>query len=957
MYRGSLCSNWYYSYGYVLMLASSLYLRDCLVLFLVLISLEINAQELPPIVLFTSEEYGAENQNWAISQAQNKFIFVANNKGLLEFNGATWQLYPSPNESIIRSVHVIGERIYTGCYMNFGYWQRNETGVLEYTSLSQNLKLKLIEDEQFWSIVSVDGFVLFQSLNRIYIYDIKNNSYKIIDSSHTITKIFKVKGSIYYQNFEEGVFIIENGTSKIVCNDAIVKNNVIVNIFRADGALLIETQEKGFFIWKDGQLSNWNHSSADLVSKLSVYSSIQLENGNFILGTISDGMVYLNVSGDLLYKINQTKGLGNNTVLSLFEDKDNNIWLGLDNGINTINMKSPFSIYNDDAGKLGTVYASIVHKNRLYLGTNQGLFSKTLYSNNEFEFIQGTKGQVWYLVVEEDTLFCGHNVGTFIIEGETAELILNIPGTWNIKPYFNRVDILLQGNYNGINVLQKQNGNWIFRNKLEGFDISSKYFELQSKTKLFVSHEYKGVFELDINEELTKVISVKKDPNMDKGFNSSLTTYNGQILYSYEKGIFAYNQQKQEFQKDSLISNIFEPNQYTSGKLIPDALHNKLWGFSDKNLSYISPGKLSNIPNISLIPFPQSLRKEMVGYETISYLEDNKYLLGTSTGYVIMDLDKLSTKAYSININTITNYTIDGRPFLIDKSSYSNFKNNKNNVEFTYSVAEFDIYLDAEYQYQLEGYYDQWSDWSNTPMVLFKNLPYGNYVFNVRTKVGNTITTNVAKYDFSIEKPWYLSNMMISIYIISFMLVSFLTHNLYKNYYKKQKEKLLQKNKRDLELKQLENEQQLMHVENEKLQQDIDNKNRELAISTMSLIKKNEFLNTIKEELKNTYDAKALKPIIKFIDKNLNTTDDWKFFQEAFNNADKDFLKKVKSRHPSLTPNDLKICAYLRLNLSSKEIAPLLNISLKSVEVKRYRLRKKMDLPHDYSLTNYILEI
>jgi len=116
-------------------------------------------------------------------------------------------------------------------------------------------------------------------------------------------------------------------------------------------------------------------------------------------------------------------------------------------------------------------------------------------------------------------------------------------------------------------------------------------------------------------------------------------------------------------------------------------------------------------------------------------------------------------------------------------------------------------------------------------------------------------------------------------------------------------------------------------------------------------------LNSIKSELKEKNDTINLKPVIKIIDKNLNNTDDWKFFQEAFNNADKDFLKKIKSKHPDLTPNDLRLCAYLRLNLSSKEIAPLLNISPRSVEVKRYRLRKKMNLDHDYSLTNYILEI
>ncbi|WNH08675.1 helix-turn-helix transcriptional regulator [Thalassobellus suaedae] len=163
---------------------------------------------------------------------------------------------------------------------------------------------------------------------------------------------------------------------------------------------------------------------------------------------------------------------------------------------------------------------------------------------------------------------------------------------------------------------------------------------------------------------------------------------------------------------------------------------------------------------------------------------------------------------------------------------------------------------------------------------------------------------------------------------------------------------------RDLELKELENKQQLMRFNNDNLRQDIENKNRELGISTMSLIKKNEFLNSIKKELKNADDTKnAIKHVIKIIDKNLNNTDDWHLFEEAFNNADKDFLKIIKAEHPSLTSNDLRLCAYLRLNLSSKEIAPLLNISSRSVEVKRYRLRKKMNLPHESSLTDYILEI
>ncbi|MBT8313046.1 MAG: two component regulator three y domain-containing protein, partial [Maribacter sp.] len=113
----------------------------------------------------------------------------------------------------------------------------------------------------------------------------------------------------------------------------------------------------------------------------------------------------------------------------------------------------------------------------------------------------------------------------------------------------------------------------------------------------------------------------------------------------------------------------------------------------------------------------------------------------------------------------------------------------------------------------------------------------------------------------------------------------------------------------------------------------------------------------IKEQLKQVNSSPKIKTVIKTINRNINNSDDWKFFEEAFNNADKDFLKNIRIQHPDLTPNDLRLCAYLRLNLSSKEIAPLLNISVRSVEVKRYRLRKKMALPHENSLVEYILNL
>jgi DNA-binding CsgD family transcriptional regulator len=166
----------------------------------------------------------------------------------------------------------------------------------------------------------------------------------------------------------------------------------------------------------------------------------------------------------------------------------------------------------------------------------------------------------------------------------------------------------------------------------------------------------------------------------------------------------------------------------------------------------------------------------------------------------------------------------------------------------------------------------------------------------------------------------------------------------------------MERNRKKLEIKQLESQQEIITLQNQKLESDMASKNRELAASTMNLIKKNEFLNELKKKLTSANSEDDIQKVISVINKNIAEKDNWKLFKEAFDNADKDFLQSVKEAHPNLTSNDLKLCAYLRLNLSSKEIAPLLNISVRSVEIKRYRLRKKIDLDHDQGLVAYILQ-
>lgn len=927
-----------------------------LVCFLLHTNLSI-AQELPPIKNFSPQEYGGENQNWMLSQSSNKFVYAANNAGLLEYNGENWQLYKSPNGSIIRSVNCINDKVFVGLYMDFGFYQKDGKGILQYHSLKPALGRNLKEDEQIWNIVAYQEWILFQSFNSIYFYNIKANSFKVLSSKKNITKLFKVDDKIFFHVTDEGIYSLENGQKKLIVEHNTFKNDLVIAVYEYQNRLLFLTRNHGIYEITGNEVKETALLQKEL-SKLTVYSSMQLNDETVLLGTIASGLIHVNLEGDVLNRIDQERGLHNNTVLAVFEDQDQNVWLGLDNGIDCINLKSPVTIYYDDKGILGTVYTSQIFENNIYLGTNHGVFYRPMDSNTDFKFIKGTNGQVLCLEVFNNTLLCGHDLGTFeIINGE-AKKISAIGGAWQIKDIPNtNHKLLIQGNYSGLYVLEQSNSHYKVRNKIEGFDISARFFEFSDPNKIWVNHEYKGVYKLDIGKGYYQVKNVSTSNELSSSKSSSLAKFGGQVLYASHAGIYKYNKTTDDFEKDSALSELFLKDAYVSGKLVP-IKNEKLWFFTAHNINYFYPNSVDNQLELRSIAIPFNLRKTMVSYENVFPLNDDQFLLGTTNGYLQLNLSKVNSQKNQVRINSVQlgkkNKELVPLSIHPDKREAFNYK--ENNLQLSFSVSDYDKFMSPRYQYQLLPGYEDWSELSDKNTVFFENLPHGDYTFNVRAIVSNTITDN-ATYTFKIHKPWYISNWALGAYFSMFFAILFFIDFKSKKKYKKQKADLIKQNAKQVELINLENEQKLMALNNQQLRKDIESKNNELAIATMSMIKKNELLSSLKKELLDINKSSELKSVIKNIDKNINNTKDWDFFQEAFNNADKDFLKKIHAKHPNLTPNDLKFCAYLRLNLTSKEIAPLLNISVRSVEIKRYRLRKKMELPHEKSLVEYILEV
>ena len=916
-------------------------------------SLSIYTQSFPPIQSYTPQEYNSANQNWMISESIDNEILFANSETLLLFNGTSWNNYPSPNGSVIRSVKYVDNKTYIGTHSDFGYYEKFIDGTLTYTSLVDELDLNIEEDEEFWNIMTLDNWIIFQSISRLIFIDKNNSDVKYLKFKGIINHSFSINRQIYVA-LDTGLYKLVNGQPELIIGSNQIPSTLIVNLFNSSKGLLILTADNGFYLLNSsGDVSKVSSSLDVIQNNLSIFSAIQLSDLSFAIGTVGQGLFLLDSDLKTYKIINKSKGLANNTILSLYEDSNSNIWLGLDNGITVINNNSPFSVYNDNNGVLGTVYATKLYNDILYIGTNQGLFYKKYNSNDSFKFIENTNGQVWSLIEIDGTLFCGHNNGTYIVKDANVVKIRDTSGSWTFRKLSNDSSDILEGSYYGLKVLSKQNNSWVVKNNVSGFDISSRFFEISNNGKIIVSHGYNGVYKLSVSSDFKNIIDYELDSIAVKGGNTSLSKFDNNIYYNYEKGMLKYNSLTNNFSKDTLLSNLSSKNLLYG--IIRNDFDGKLWLFSENNIHYVYRDLVTGKKKVSSIV--SSLEQRRTVFENISKIDKSKYLLGTNNGYISLDLDNYKLSPPEVNINKIEAFKLSQDPVAVSKNEFVQLEYNSNNLRFYANVSNYQKFQPITFEYFLDGYISKWVSISEVPFIEFNNLKPGDYEFKIRAKIGNLYSSNSDSFLFTVERPWYFSNFMIANYFLVFLIIFFLFNKSYEKYYRDKEQKIIRINQNKLELVEVERKQALMAVENNKLQNDIESKNRELAISTMSMIKKNQFLSKIKSDLKKSESGDKIFSVIKMIDRNLNNKDDWKFFEEAFNNADKDFLKKVKSSHPSLTNNDLRLCAYLRLNLSSKDIAPLLNISLSSVEIKRYRLRKKMQLTHNEGLTDHLLSL
>jgi hypothetical protein len=923
----------------------------------------------------------AGTQNWDVVQHENNWMYFANNTGLVEFDGNRWTLYPISNHTNVRALYCDEEsdRIYAGAFNEFGYYERNRNGILIYHSLSETIDGEKNDFNEIWKIQKAGNEVFFQGGKEIFRYKDRRltryNFQNRIDCSGVVHDMYLISIE------REGVFMKSGELFIPLPKSEILQHKKLCAILPFnENSILFVTDFHGLFVF-DGTRTNAYKTDIDrFLSENQVFCA-DIKNDNLAVGTVRNGLVVKNLKENTTIFSNTHTGLQNNTVLSVKYDFQDNLWLGLDRGIDYVQINSPVYDLFGNSQMYGSGYTSLIKDGQLYLGTNQGLYVTDYPVRNtpyalDVQLVPNMQGQVWCLHEIDGQLFCGTDHGAFIIKNGRAESIGNIPGTWSFYELKKHPGCILGSSYHGFFILKKTQGRWALSHFVKGFDDSGAGFEEDEEGNIWFAHWMKGISKLTFNASLDSVSPEAFDTS--KGFytnrNNTLYKMDDRLIFSSDGGFFEYDKATDRMKHAEDIEAIF--GYFPSAVGLDRTANGDVWMTTPWSVE-LAIHESDGSYQFDRTSFATLINKLIPGFRHFNFVSDRNVIINTENGFAWIDTSKRNSGHGQTKVGIRDVYLTGEKDSLIgsylsDRTFIPEFRYKENSIRFEFVAPEYRDDVPVNYSCFLENYDSDWSAFTPTNVKEYTKLPSGTYTFKVRAESALDSETGEATYQFIILPPWYQSWPALVFYFILLLLglcllVIFIDKRSEKGALemKERKEKEMQEQEERFKADSREKEKEIVSLKNQKLQYELRHKSQELASSTMNLIRKNEILLEISQHLDKMANeirsskepANILKRLLTMQDdikKNIERDDNWKKFEANFDMVYENYLKRLGEQFSALTVSDKKLCAYLKMGLCSKDIAPLMNMSFRSVEMNRYRLRKKLNLSRDINLTEYL---
>jgi len=776
------------------------------IFFLFIISFSVFAQWLeksgsPFITNYTPRMYEAHPQNWDIQQDQRGILYFSNTSGILEFDGANWDLTELPQKKSCRGMIIDSSgRIYVASSGEIGYIKPDKEGKITYRSLNHLIS---DEDKPFYDIFDlfiIKDTLYFRTREKIFAYHSDTViRYSIGDKSESIeiTSSFTYNQDPYFYVEEKGLFRLKAGVFNKILDNSILHNRAISSTLRLNNTTYLLNVENSLYTLhfnysdrKDIKVQPFETSNDRFFKENDIYQGMLKYEDYILIGTSLGGIAVMDTQGNILKIINEKDNLEIGSIKKLYKDKQNNVWVAGSNGIANIELASPITYWDKTHGIQGYVNDIIRHQGKLYLATGNGI---NYLEEGEIKYIDKLKNQAWafhlYKSNYGNKLLLGSNDGLFEISGTRLKPIWSEKSVFDIYSPPGYPDRFFLGLSDGLYSLRIDGGEWITEGRIQGIKYNVRSIISDKSGNLWASTFRNGVYKIELSEnQVTRPENINhydESSGFESLRNILIYKHKESLVFATEKGLYKYDDDADRFEPDDSFGRFF-----TSGKqgvfaftkdskdrLWISGLNNKEneigYGYLTENGDYewnFTPFR--RIPNMTVLDI---------------YVEDDEAWIGGTEGLYrykpnsVFKPGKFSTQIRKVTINddsTLfhgTYYNCKDEERRTDQSQPQSlipeldYKNNT--LRFNYSSTDYSYNEKTLFKYCLEGFNAEWSEWTPLTRTRYTNLKAGTYTFKVKSKNIYGQESKLATYKFKILKPWYAHPIAYVIYSILLLLI------------------------------------------------------------------------------------------------------------------------------------------------------------------------------------------
>ena len=728
----------------------------------------LHSQGIPLLQNFKPKDYAAGTQNWALLQDSSGLIYVANNVGILEYDGVNWRTIQTANKSVARSLALApDERIYVGAKGEVGYLTAPQSGGRHYVSLTSELPESYRDFQDVrQTFVTPDG-VFF--ISRQYVLQWQQQQFRIWTTDSAFLKAFWVQQRLLIRDQQQGLLEWQNQGFVPLAKGDFFRDKAVFFLEAFDEqTLLIGTRDHGFFLWRDGQISPWSTAVDQQLQQAQIYSGLTLQNGHFAIGTVLGGLFILDRDGRLVDRITKASGLHDQNVRAMAQDHQAGLWLALDHGLARIALGSALSVFNSARGLEGNVFAVHRHQQHLYAGTSLGLFRLEQADNLDayFRRVEPIRQQSWDFLSFDSQLLAATNGGVYRLEPTGPELIRRSELASKVlvrsKVTPERVYIGLQ---NGLATMRWDANQWIDEGVVPGISGNLNSIIETAKGELWLGTLAHGVYRLQLPANWQGGGSVPLPINhYDKSHGlpslnrNSVYLLQDELVFATVRGLFRFDPAVGNFKLDPKFGALFSPEQPWIRNPVMDHA-GRLWMLIWDNLAGTRHAGVALPRADGSYQWTTSSLQPLADIPLDTILLDQQLIwFGGAEGlfrFVADQFQAQQPKPPLLRQLSSSDGTriYDGGPLPVQLT----LQPEQNNLRFSYSSPNFDHLQAEQLQVRLFGHDENWSNWSQEPYRDYTNLSAGEYRFEIRARNAAGQISSADALHFKILAPWYQS--------------------------------------------------------------------------------------------------------------------------------------------------------------------------------------------------------